>query len=196
MPGATRSGERGDRPTRDRHPALATAVLGFLELGLGRVEAITALEALATFLGRRPAGDREVLQWGPALIEAYVRAGRRTDAGAALRGFADAARYSEGRWALSATARCRGLLAEDRAFEPHFRDALQLHNNPFETAARSCVFGERLRRAGRRVEARQSLHAALGTFDRLGGARGRRGPAASSASPANDPTASGPRPSS
>lgn len=145
-----------------------TAVLGFLELGHGRVEAITALEELATFLGRRPPGDPEVLQWGPDLVEAYARAGRRSDAEAALSRFADEARYTEGPWALAATARCRGMLADDPAFQDHFRDALERQDTPFETARTQLCFGERLRRAGRRVEARQSLHAALRTFDQLG----------------------------
>jgi DNA-binding CsgD family transcriptional regulator len=144
------------------------AALGFLELGLRRDAAIPALENLARIVGERPAADPEVLQWEPDLIEAYVRAGRRTDAEVTLRALAAAARRSGGRWALAATARCRGLLADEKGFAQHFGEALSGHDNPFEAARTMLCFGERLRRVGRRVEARENLQAALRTLQRLG----------------------------
>ncbi len=149
--------------------AYAGATLGFLELGLGRAEqAVAALEAVASFLGERPAGDPAVLQWVPDLVEAYVRQGRRADALATLARFERDAEHSGSGWAAATAARCRGLLAGEDAFETEFRDALALHDTPFESARTELALGERLRRAGRRVEARASLRAALATFDRLG----------------------------
>jgi DNA-binding CsgD family transcriptional regulator len=68
-------------------------------------------------------------------------------------------------------ARCRGLLSGDDEFEQHFLDALALHDlieSPFAAARTRLCYGERLRRAGRRVDAREHLRAALEVFDRLG----------------------------
>ena len=142
---------------------------GLLELGLGRSEqAVTALEAVATFLAERPAGDPAVLPWPPDLIEAYVRLGRRDDAEAVLTTFEDAARHAGSPWATAAAARCRGLLAAEDAFEAPLRAALDHREMPFETARTQLVLGERLRRAGRRVEARAELREALAAFERLG----------------------------
>lgn len=159
--------------------AHVAAALGFLELGLGRDAAIPALEDLARIVGERPAADPEVLQWEPDLIEAYVRAGRRADAEVALRAFAGAARRSGGRWALATTARCHGLLDDDGGFAEHFREALAGHDTPFETARTRLCFGERLRRAGRRVEARgepagRPAHVPPARRAAVGGARPRR----------------------
>ncbi|MGH2801705.1 MAG: LuxR C-terminal-related transcriptional regulator, partial [Thermoleophilaceae bacterium] len=145
------------------------SVLGFLALGLGRSEeAIASLEDVAAFLAERPPGDPNVLRWAPDLIEAYVRVARRGDAEAALASFEQQALHSGGPWGRAASARCHGLLAGDDELEVLFREALALHETPFETARTELCFGERLRRAGRRVEARAQLHSALEVFDRLG----------------------------
>jgi Bacterial regulatory proteins, luxR family len=56
--------------------------------------------------------------------------------------------------------RCRGLLADGDGFESHFLLALDLHaqaENPFALARTRLSYGERLRRAGRRVDAREQL---------------------------------------
>jgi DNA-binding CsgD family transcriptional regulator len=144
------------------------ATAGLLELGLGRsVEAVAVLEETAGFLGARPAGDPAVLQWPPDLVEAYVRLGRRDDAARVLDPFEAAARHSGSPWATAAAARCRGLLAPDDAFDEPFAAALEDDGMPFETARTRLALGERLRRAGRRVEARTALRAALVTFSRL-----------------------------
>jgi DNA-binding CsgD family transcriptional regulator len=65
-------------------------------------------------------------------------------------------------------ARCRGLLADGDGFESHFLRALDLHTqveSPFALARTRLCYGERLRRAGRRVDAREQLRAALQTFE-------------------------------
>ena len=145
------------------------SVLGFLALGLGRSEhAIAALEEVAAFLAERPAQDPNVLQWTPDLIEAYARVGRDTDAAIMLAGFDSEALSSGGGWGRAASARCHGLLAGDDEFEVSFHAAIELHDTRFEAARTRLCLGERLRRAGRRVEARAELRSALEAFDRLG----------------------------
>ncbi len=67
------------------------------------------------------------------------------------------------------TRRCRGLLDAD--FDRHFAEALRLHAGlpmPFEQARTELAYGSRLRRAGRRAEAREQLRRALPAFERLG----------------------------
>jgi DNA-binding CsgD family transcriptional regulator len=142
---------------------------GLLELGLGRSEeAVAVLEQTAGFLGERPAGDPAVLQWPPDLVEAHARLGRRENAEAVLVPFERSAERAGSRWATAAAARCRGLLAPDDGFEEPLAAALTYDEMPFETARTRLVLGERLRRAGRRVEARAALREALVTFSRLG----------------------------
>jgi DNA-binding CsgD family transcriptional regulator len=67
--------------------------------------------------------------------------------------------------------RCRGLLADEDAFRAPFEEALALHAElpmPFELARTQLAYGERLRRAKARADAREPLRAALATFERLG----------------------------
>jgi len=145
------------------------SVLGFLALGLGRSEeAIAALEDVDAFLAERSQGDPNVLQWFPDLIEAQARVGRRADAGAALARFERQAHHCRSGWGLAGSARCHGLLAADDELDARFGDALARHDTPFEAARTELCYGERLRRAGRRVEARARLRCALEVFDRLG----------------------------
>ncbi|RKQ87605.1 regulatory LuxR family protein [Solirubrobacter pauli] len=75
------------------------------------------------------------------------------------------------RWVRAAAERCRGLLAPDDAFRSVFEAALALHEDlpmPFERARTQLAFGERLRRAKQRAEAREPLTQALDEFERLG----------------------------
>ena len=69
----------------------------------------------------------------------------------------------------ASAARCRGLpAAEDDA---HFREALALHatvQDAFGAARTRLCLGERLRRAGRRLDAREEIRSALGAFVALG----------------------------
>jgi DNA-binding CsgD family transcriptional regulator len=109
-----------------------------------------------------------VILWPPDLVEAYVRLGRGADAEAVLEPFERAARHSGSRWAAATAARCRGLLAPEDGFEEPFAAALEYDDMPFEAARTRLALGERLRRAGRRVDARVALREALVTFARLG----------------------------
>lgn len=154
--------------------ALAGSGLGLLELGLGHVDrAVEQLEPLARRAAEHGLKEPGVIQWAPDLIETYVRLGRSPEAELALAQFESLASKTERTWALAAAARCRGLLAGEDSFEVEFRRALEFHGRaptPFERARTELCLGERLRRAKRRVEAREPLRAALTTFERLGAA--------------------------
>jgi DNA-binding CsgD family transcriptional regulator len=150
----------------------ASASLGFLELGYGRVEtAIRHLDQVARAMERQGVGEPAAVQWAPDLIEALVRAGRTEQAEHALGALERQALATGRTWALAAAARCRGLLAGEEGYEPELREALAWHEQtptPFERARTELCLGERCRRTRRRAEARLWLHAALETFERLG----------------------------
>jgi DNA-binding CsgD family transcriptional regulator len=104
------------------------------------------------------------------LAEANIRGGQAADAGAILATF-DESQLATVPLFRAQAERCRGLLAEADDFEAHFVSALELHEHaqsPFALARTRLCYGERLRRAGRRVDAREQLRAALETFDRVG----------------------------
>src|SRR5207302_7558879 len=70
-------------------------------------------------------------------------------------------------------ARARALVADDRGYVKEFEAAMRHHEatpDRFEGARTQLYFGERLRRARRRVDARGRLRAALKAFDQLGAA--------------------------
>lgn len=148
-----------------------SAARAFLELGSGRLEeAIAAGEEVARLSHERGLLEPGVLWWAPDLIEAYVRSGRNADALRVLERFEGEAESTGRVTARAAAARCRGLLASEDAFEAAFEQALRLHGEagtPFELARTQLCLGERRRRAGRRVDAREALRAALTVFDRL-----------------------------
>ncbi|MDX6505320.1 MAG: hypothetical protein QOE29_2445, partial [Gaiellaceae bacterium] len=151
---------------------IARATLGFCELGLGRYEdVVTQLAPIAAYADNSALGNPLVVQWQPDLIEAYIRLDRRDEAQARIDRFQAEAEGSGLTWALAAAARCRGLIADEGAYEDEFKTALELHERtttPFERARTELCFGERLRRSGQRVEARVWLRKAQETFDLLG----------------------------
>jgi DNA-binding CsgD family transcriptional regulator len=152
--------------------ALAGSSLGLLELGAGRLEqALDELEPLARRTAEHGLREPGVIPWTPDLIETYVRLGRKDDAERTLADFERIARKTNRFWALAAAARCRGLVDADSAFEAEFQRAFELHDKtptPFERARTELCYGERLRRAGRRSDAREPLRSAVETFERLG----------------------------
>jgi DNA-binding CsgD family transcriptional regulator len=150
----------------------ANTAIGILELGLSRLpEAIAAFEHVARFSHQQSLSLVSVVQWVPDLIEAYTRAGRRQDAEALAQRFDRAASESNNSWAHATAARCRALLMGDEAFPTGFETALERHHDlesPYERARTELLYGERLRRARRRADARAKLLSALETFDTLG----------------------------
>jgi DNA-binding CsgD family transcriptional regulator len=149
------------------------AALGDLELGLGRPEAALnhylEQEALLQKLG---IGDAD-LSPAAEMVEAYLRLERPQEAEPRADAFEARARAKGQPWSLARTARCRGLLAAEGAMERDFEEAVRLHAHTpdvFEAARTRLAYGARLRRARKRVRAREELRMALDVFDRLGAA--------------------------
>jgi DNA-binding CsgD family transcriptional regulator len=105
-------------------------------------------------------------------VESAVRTGEMDTARAWLGVFEPWGQRSDD--ALARILHCRALLAEDDGESKRlFREALDAHeraNRPYERARTELALGERLRRARRRVEAREHLRAALVAFEALGAA--------------------------
>jgi DNA-binding CsgD family transcriptional regulator len=160
----------------ERHSDIARlyvhSALGLLELGLGRIDAaIRQLELVQDLAARRGLAEPNVVHWQADLIEAYLRAGRPDAARDALDRYHGQAERTGGRWARGTAARCRGLVAEEEEADAHFAAALEHLEplpSPFEVARTHLCHGERLRRAGRRTDARQPLRLAIEGFDQLG----------------------------
>ncbi|MFD1119653.1 LuxR C-terminal-related transcriptional regulator, partial [Sphaerisporangium aureirubrum] len=183
----------------DAHGLGLPAVLGdwalaHVDLAAGRVA-----EAAAR-LGARRRRDHLVTRVMaiPTFIEATARTGDRRKAQVAL-GVLDrwvGSTRSPDRRALA--MRCHALLAGPGEAEALFGEALELHRQgacEFETARTRLLYGEALRRERRPGTARQHLHGALETFERLGArlwaeqARGELRAAGQSVRPARPPLA-------
>jgi len=149
--------------------AYASTALALLELGLDQPE--SAVERLER-LERLPMRDEPSLfDWRADLVEAYVRCGRAGDAAARLPTLERHAIESGRRSARALAARCRGLLSAPSRIDDEFDAALRLHLAlplPFELARTQLCYGQRLRRARRRADARPQLESALATFTELG----------------------------
>ncbi|MFN8160266.1 MAG: AAA family ATPase [Solirubrobacterales bacterium] len=149
----------------------AIQAMGDLELGLGHpAEAIEHYRAQAEELSERGIADVD-LSPAPELVDAHIRLRQRDDAAALAEEYVSRAEAKGQPWALARAARCRGLLADSGQIEVIFADALQLHDRTpdvFETARTRLAFGARLRRARRRIRAREELRSALETFEALG----------------------------
>jgi DNA-binding CsgD family transcriptional regulator len=134
-------------------------------------EALARLETLAA--GSETGHQIIALLSVPDLVEAAVRANQTQRAQTALAGFEQWASHTTPPWALALVPRCRGLLSAGAAADRHFAEALRLHSpssRPFDRARTELLYGQALRRARRRAEAREHLRAALTTFEQLGAA--------------------------
>ncbi|MFC4060048.1 AAA family ATPase [Planomonospora corallina] len=143
--------------------------LGLLDLGLGRAEAaLTRFERLT----REPMRHHIcATRSTPDLVESAVRVGAPERAAEPLARFERWARSAGQPWADALVLRCRGLLAADDRAEAFYTAALELHDRDGrapEYARTALLYGEWLRRARRKAEARGSLNDALEVFDRLG----------------------------
>jgi DNA-binding CsgD family transcriptional regulator len=147
--------------------------LGDLALGLGRAEeAVAAYGVQRSQMDALGFADVDISP-APELVEAYLRLGRHNEAEDEAAAYAHEAEVKGQPWALARAARCRGLLAEDDELEACFDEALAQHARTldgFETARTQLAYGARLRRARRRVRAREHLRAAYQTFEHLGAA--------------------------
>ena len=158
--------------SRDVHLAEAWALLSLGELELVRGDAaasLALLRRLEELLSRLGTADVD-LSPGPELVAALVRLGQVDEAVTVTDSFRVAAEAKGQPWARARAQRCQGLVAPEE-FDAPFREALALHAGTldlYEAARTELAYGERLRRAGRRLEARVQLRAALATFSALG----------------------------
>ena len=148
----------------------AERALGRLDLALGRTaQGIAQLErTYARLAGAENREHNVTPAWD--LVEAYARSGDIRGARSFL-ARAENALPPAHAGEEAVIERCHGIVAEDAAFVASFERALRLHDDdpfPYERARTQLVYGERLRRAGKRKRARERLHAALDVFDELG----------------------------
>ena len=153
----------------------ATWALGLLELSLGRPE--RAFDRLADPTAGPLAVPHFVCLFLPDLLEAAVRAGRTGDdlgrLGERVAWYETWATATNQPVAAANLHRCQALLRDESA-ERHYTAALRLFDQvgpdqrPFDRARTQLLYGEWLRRARRRTDARPQLAAALEIFERLG----------------------------
>ncbi len=155
--------------TGDRYQeALANQSIALLALGGGDPdEAVFALEPFARRWAESSVVEPSVVPFVPDLVEAYAQVGSTADARSWLDAFSAVAHDAGSSWALATCARCEGLLAGDDAFDRHFQRSFELlERSPLrlELARTQLAYGERLRREGRRRDARPHLRAAHDAF--------------------------------
>ena len=135
---------------------------------LGRYEEALAVSEQA---GEDP-DELGVSTWVPTeFIEAAVRAGQPERAAAPLRRLQEISRASGSDWTLGVEARSRALLSQGDEAERLYREAIdRLGRTRVKVAlARAqLLYGEWLRREGRRVEAREQLRTAHATYAAMG----------------------------
>ena len=160
----------GDRARDRRHPGRGTARPGRLGARRppGRRPPASAFHRFAQMshdVPKRMAGiDR---------IEAAVRADQTEAARLWVDDLAGFAAATGQTWAAAVAEHGEALLADPETAESHFVKALELHDQDavearrFNRARTQLAYGEFLRRARRRVDARTHLRAALETFEDL-----------------------------
>lgn len=104
-------------------------------------------------------------------IEAATRTGHQDEAAAALARLQDGTRYSDQPWALAVEARARALVHADDGADAAYGEAIDLLTGTRlrpDLARTRLLYGEWLRRRGRRIEARTQLRAAYELFTAIG----------------------------
>jgi len=142
----------------------ATAVL---HNGLGRYDA-----ALAAAQRACQYEDLGFFGWAlTELVEAAARSGRLETAAEALEALTGRTRASGTEWALGLEARSRALLSDGQAADALYQEAIGRLGKTrivVQLARARLLYGEWLRRANRRQDAREALRAAYEMFSRIG----------------------------
>jgi DNA-binding CsgD family transcriptional regulator len=148
--------------------AVACRAEAVLLNGLGRYE--EALEAALRASGHPQ--DLVVTGWGLVeVVEAGARSGRLDVAEAALVRLTRDTDAAATDWALGVQQRCRALLSDGTAADELYRAAIERLGRTraaMETARARLLYGEWLRREGRRADARTQLRMAHALFARFG----------------------------
>jgi DNA-binding CsgD family transcriptional regulator len=140
-----------------------------LYLGLGRYD-----DAFAAARRACQHEDLGAFAWTLSqLVEAGVRSGNRAVAMDALRQLEERTSAAGTPWALGIEARSRALVSDGPETEALYREAVErldgIHIEQQLAHAR-LMYGEWLRREGRRVDAREQLRPAHAFFDQVGAA--------------------------
>src|SRR4051812_35685944 len=146
--------------------------------GLGRYEDALAAARQASEV----TPELFIAVWAlPELIEAAIRSGKADLAPAPLERLAESANASGTDWGLGIVARSRALLSEREAAEDSYTEAIDRLSRTRlrpELARAHLLYGEWLRRQGRRTDARTQLRTANEMLDTIGmeavAARARR----------------------
>jgi ATP/maltotriose-dependent transcriptional regulator MalT len=107
----------------------------------------------------------------PELVEAAARAGNADVAAGALQRLAETTRPGGNDLALGIEARCRALLSDGETAERLYQEAIdRLGRTPLrpDLARAHLLYGEWLRRQGRRGDAREQLRTAYGMLEAIG----------------------------
>jgi DNA-binding CsgD family transcriptional regulator len=136
--------------------------------GLGRhQEALGAARLASDF-----PGDLGTSNWGMVeLIEAGARSGTTEKVTEAHRRLVEMANVTGTNWAIGVAARSSALLSEGEAAESSYREAIDRLNETGlrpEIGRAHLLYGEWLRRKGRRVDARVQLRTAHDLFTSIG----------------------------
>src|SRR5215217_5398020 len=136
--------------------------------GLGRYEHALAAAQQASEV----TPELFIAVWAlPELIEAAIRSGNADLAPAALERLVDSADASATDWGLGTAARSRALLSEREAAEDSYAEAIDRLSRTrlrAELARAHLLYGEWLRRQGRRTDARTQLRTAHEMLDTIG----------------------------
>ena len=157
----TRSTGMDVRPPHLSYAAISCAA----SRGDLRQVARLAEEELDRHEGRGPM--LEPLGVAPWLVEAYVGLGRTDEARTLTRRYLEANAGNEHPYVTAMAARCRGLVGDADDADAAFADAVAAQTtlgDRAETGRTRLLWGMRLRRAGRRVAAREQLRAAAADF--------------------------------
>ncbi len=148
--------------------------LGVCAMSAGRfAEAVPDLEWVDEVLRQGGVVESGMLPAVADLAECLARTGPPERAAVAIGALAAVATRTGRAAAGSALARCRGLVAAEDALDETFGVALELSlatGEPLEQARTLLCYGQRLRRAKRRRDAREHLYTALALFQEAGAA--------------------------
>jgi DNA-binding CsgD family transcriptional regulator len=154
-------------PAEQAGSAWAQAALALLDLGAGRIQ--DSFDRLRTLAAASRRHQGAVVRSTPDFVEAAVRLGRAGEV--SLDRYETWVRTLGQPWLGALLSRCRAMTAPEAEAEQHYLRALDLHEplaRPFDRARTELLYGEWLRRARRKNEAREHLGAALRVFDELG----------------------------
>jgi DNA-binding CsgD family transcriptional regulator len=133
---------------------------------------ISVEQALAEAQAAEQAPELHVSMWAlPELIEAASRTGQTRLAADALGRLAEATSIGQTDWGQGIYGRSRALLSDGEDAERWYREAVdRLSRTGFrpELARAHLLYGEWLRREGRRADARAQLRTAHGMFAGIG----------------------------